>query len=77
MGGYLVNINVVLDVMRLVLVAKPLYEAVTKDLKDVEAMRQVASAVDGINRWLVFLFLSYKCMRGGGCFVVDFARRIP
>jgi len=54
MGGYLVNINVVLDVMRLVLVAKPLYEAVTKDLKDVEAMRQVASAVDGINRWLVF-----------------------
>jgi len=27
-----------------------------KDLKDVEALRQVASAVDGINRWLVFVF---------------------
>jgi hypothetical protein len=57
MGGYLVDTNVLLDVVRLVLVAKPLYEAVTKDLKDVEAMRQVASAVDGINRrWLVFCF---------------------
>jgi hypothetical protein len=41
-------------VVRLVLVAKPLYEAVMKDLKDVETLRQVASAVDGINRrWLV------------------------
>jgi predicted nucleic acid-binding protein len=78
MGGYLVDTNVVLDVVRLVLVAKPLYEAVMKDLKDVEALRQVASAVDGINRrWVAsFLFLSYKCTRGGGCFVVDFARRI-
>jgi len=56
MGGYLVDINVVLDVVRLVLVAKPLYEAVTRDLKDVEAMRQVASAVDGIKRWLVICF---------------------
>ena len=56
MGGYLVDTNVVLDVVRLVLVAKPLYEAVMKDLKDVEALRQVASAVDGINRWLVFVF---------------------
>jgi hypothetical protein len=57
MGGYLVDTNVVLDVVRLVLVAKPFYEAVMKDLKDVEAMRQVASAVDGINRrWLVFCF---------------------
>jgi predicted regulator of amino acid metabolism with ACT domain len=57
MGGYLVDTNVVLDVVRLVLVAKPLYEAVMKDLKDVEALRQVASAVDGINRrWLVFCF---------------------
>ena len=55
MGGYLVDTNVVLDVVRLVLVAKPLYEAVMKDLKDVEAMRQVASAVDGIIRWLVFV----------------------
>ncbi len=37
--------------------AKPLYEAVMKDLKDVEALQQVASAVDGINRrWLVFCF---------------------
>ncbi|NAZ33105.1 MAG: hypothetical protein GU356_02235 [Pyrobaculum sp.] len=78
MGGDLVDTNVVLDVVRLVLVAKPLYEAVMKDLKDVEEMRQVASAVDGINRrWVAsFLFLSYKCTRGGGCFVVDFARRI-
>ena len=78
MGGYLVDTNVVLDVVRLVLVAKPLYEAVMKDLKDVEALRQVASAVEGINRrWVAsFLFLSYKCTRGGGCFVVDFARRI-
>jgi hypothetical protein len=78
MGGYLVDTNVVLDVVRLVLVAKPLYEAVMKDLKDVEALRQVASAVDGINRrWVAsFLFLSYKCTHGGGCFVVDFARRI-
>jgi hypothetical protein len=78
MGGYLVDTNVVLDVVRLVLVAKPLYEAAMKDLKDVEALRQVASAVDGINRrWAAsFLFLSYKCTRGGGCFVVDFARRI-
>jgi|GEM_PF-6703875 len=56
MGGYLVDTNVVLDVVRLVLVAKPLYEAVMKDLKDVEEMRQVASAVDGISRWLVFVF---------------------
>jgi len=58
MGGYLVDTNVVLDVVRLVLVAKPLYEAVMKDLKDVEALRQVASAVDGINRGglLVFCF---------------------
>jgi hypothetical protein len=57
MGGYLVDTNVVLDVVRLVLVAKPLYEAVMKDLKDVEALRQVASAVDGINRrLLVFCF---------------------
>jgi hypothetical protein len=56
MGGYLVDTNVVLDVVRLVLVAKPLYEAVMKDLKDVEALRQVASAVDGISRWLVFVF---------------------
>jgi hypothetical protein len=57
MGGYLVDTNVVLDVVRLVLVAKPLYEAVMKDLKDVEALRQVASAVDRINRrWLVFCF---------------------
>jgi predicted regulator of amino acid metabolism with ACT domain len=57
MGGYLVDTNVVLDVVRLVLVTKPLYEAVMKDLKDVEALRQVASAVDGINRrWLVFCF---------------------
>jgi hypothetical protein len=56
MGGCLVDTNVVLDVVRLVLVAKPLYEAVMKDLKDVEAMRQVATAVDGINRWLVFVF---------------------
>jgi predicted regulator of amino acid metabolism with ACT domain len=57
MGGYLVDTNVVLDVVRLVLVAKPLYEAVMKDLKDVESLRQVASAVDGINRrWLVFCF---------------------
>ena len=56
MGGYLVDTNVVLDVVRHVLVAKPLYEAVMKDLKDVEALRQVASAVDGINRWLVFCF---------------------
>ena len=56
MGGYLVDTNVVLDVVRLVLVAKSLYEAVMKDLKDVEALRQVASAVDGINRWLVFVF---------------------
>jgi len=55
-GGYLVDTNVVLDVMRLVFVAKPLYEAVTKDLKDVETLRQVASAVDGINRLLVFCF---------------------
>ena len=55
MGGYLVDTNVVLDVVRLVLATKPLYEAVMKDLKDVEAMRQVASAVDGINRWLVFV----------------------
>jgi len=55
----LVDTNVVLDVVRLVLVAKPLYEAVMKDLKDVEAMRQVATAVDGINRrWIAsFLFL--------------------
>ena len=37
MGGYLVDTNVVLDVVRLVLAAKPLYEAVMKDLKDVEA----------------------------------------
>jgi hypothetical protein len=43
-------------VVRLVLEAKPLYEAVMEDLKDVEALRQVASAVDGINRWLVFCF---------------------
>ncbi len=64
------------NVVRLVLVAKPLYEAVMKDLKDVETLRRVASAVDGIIRWLVFLFLSCKCTRGGGCFVVDFARRI-
>ena len=57
MGGYLVDTNVVLDVVRLALVAKSLYEAVMKDLKDVEALRQVASAVDGINRrWLVFCF---------------------
>jgi predicted regulator of amino acid metabolism with ACT domain len=57
MGGYLVDTNVVLDVVRLVLVAKPLYEAVMKDLKDVEALRQVASAVDGIDRrLLVFCF---------------------
>jgi predicted regulator of amino acid metabolism with ACT domain len=57
MGGYLVDTNVVLDVVRLVLVAKPLYEAVMKDLKDVESLRQVASAVDGINRrLLVFCF---------------------
>ena len=78
MGGFLVDTNVVLDVVRLVLVAKPLYEAVMKDLKDVEALRQVATAVDGINRrWVAsFLFLSYKCTRGGGCFVVDFARHI-
>jgi len=55
MGGYLVDTNVVLDVVRLVLATKPLYESVMKDLKDVEAMRQVASAVDGINRWLVFV----------------------
>ena len=55
MGGYLVDTNVVLDVVRLVLVAKPLYEAVMKDLKDVETLRQVATAVDGINRWLVFV----------------------
>ena len=60
MGGYLVDTNVVLDVVRLVLVAKPLYEAVMKDLRDVEALRQVASAVDGINRrWVAsFLFLT-------------------
>ena len=57
MGGYLVDTNVVLDVVRLVLVAKPLYEAGIKDLKDVEALRQVAGAVDGINRrWLFFCF---------------------
>jgi hypothetical protein len=43
-------------VVRLVLVAKPLYEAVMEDLKDVEALRQVAGAVDGINRLLVFCF---------------------
>ncbi len=62
------------NVLRLVLVAKPLYEAVTKDLKDVETLRQAASAVDGINRLIVFS--EYECTRGGGCFVVDFARRI-
>ena len=58
-NGYLVDTNVVLDVVRLVLVAKPLYEAVMKDLNDVEALRQVASAVDRINRrWVAgFLFL--------------------
>lgn len=44
------------NVVRLVLVAKPLYEAVMEDLKDVEALRQVAGAVDGINRLLVFCF---------------------
>jgi hypothetical protein len=78
MGGYLVDTNVVLDVVRLVLVAKPLYEAVVKGLKDAEAMRQaVASVIGGINRrWIAsFLFLSYNCRRGV-CFVVDFARRI-
>jgi hypothetical protein len=51
----LVDTNVVLDVVRLVLATKPLYETVMKDLKEVEAMRQAASAVDGINRWLVFV----------------------
>jgi predicted regulator of amino acid metabolism with ACT domain len=58
MGGneYLVDTNVVLDVVRLVLAAKPLYEAVMKDLKDVEALRQVASAVDGINGGWFFVF---------------------
>ena len=83
MGGneYLVDTNVVLDVVRLVLVAKPLYEAVVKGLKDAEAMRQaVASVIGGINRinrrWIAsFLFLSYNCRRGV-CFVADFARRI-
>jgi uncharacterized protein (DUF1810 family) len=53
MGGneYLVDTNVVLDVVRLVLAAKPLYEAVVKGLKDAEAMRQaVASVIGGINR---------------------------
>jgi hypothetical protein len=58
MGGneYLVDTNVVLDVVPLVLVAKPLYEAVMKDLKDVETLRQVASAVDGINGGWFFVF---------------------
>jgi predicted nucleic acid-binding protein len=83
MGGneYLVDTNVALDVVRLVLAARPLYEAVVKGLKDAEAMRQaVASAIGGINRinrrWIAsFLFLSYNCRRGV-CFVVDFTRRI-
>ncbi len=82
MGGneYLVDTNVVLDVARLVLAAKPLYEAVVKGLKDAEAMRQaVTSVIGGINRirrWIAsFLFLSYNCRRGA-CFVVDFTRRI-
>jgi predicted regulator of amino acid metabolism with ACT domain len=58
MGGneYLVDTNVVLDVVPLVLAAKPLYEAVMKDLKDVETLRQVASAVDGINSGWFFVF---------------------
>ncbi len=74
----MVDTNVVLDVVRLVLAAKPLYEAVVKGLKDAEAMRQAAaSVIGGINRrWIAsFLFLSYNCRRGV-CFVVDFARRI-
>jgi hypothetical protein len=78
MGGneYLVDTNVVLDVVRLVLAAKPLYEAVVKGLKDAEAMRQAVASVIGNRRWIAsFLFLSYNCRRGG-CFVVDFARRI-
>ena len=78
MGGneYLVDTNVVLDVVRLVLAAKPLYEAVVKGLKDAEAMQQAAASVIGNRRWIAsFLFLSYNCRRGG-CFVVDFARRI-
>ena len=52
----MVDTNVVLDVVRLVLAAKPLYEAVMKDLKDVETLRQVASAVDGINGGWFFVF---------------------
>jgi hypothetical protein len=78
MGGneYLVDTNVVLDVVPLVLVAKPLYEAVVKGLKDAEAMRQAVASVIGNRRWIAsFLFLSYNCRRGV-CFVVDFARRI-
>jgi len=80
MGGneYLVDTNVVLDVVRLVLAAKPLYDTMVKGLKDAEAMQQaVASVIGGINRrWVAsFLFLSYNCRRGV-CFVVDFARRI-
>ena len=57
MGGYLVDTNVVLNVMRLVLVAKPLYEAVNEGSEGCRGVATGAGAVDGINRrWLVFCF---------------------
>jgi hypothetical protein len=51
MGGYLVDTNVVMWCVSYLW--QNLFMRL-KDLKDVEAMRQVVSAVDG--RWLVFCF---------------------
>jgi len=75
---YLVDTNVLFDVVRLVLTVNPLFETVLRNPRDIEAIQQIAmSVINKINkRWIAsFAFLSRECRRGN-CFITEFTQRI-
>jgi predicted nucleic acid-binding protein len=75
---YLVDANVLFDVVRLILTVKPLFETVLRNPGDIGAIRQATmSVINKINkRWIAsFAFLSRECRRGN-CFITEYTQRI-